>query len=194
MLRSVLVSIALLAAAAAVSHAQRLHDRRGLWVGLGLGVGSARATCSVCGTRETGAAMHARLGGTISQKFLVGVEGNGWLQNGATSDRSLLILAALGILYPSSNYRLHLEAGIGGYRYVEADTATELSTQGLALQVGAGFDLRITRGLSLAPSVTLIASGFGNPTRRDKATGARLPLLSDMTVQYIQLGVVATLH
>jgi hypothetical protein len=194
MVRSVAVSMALLVAVAAVAEAQRAHDRTGLWMGLGLGAGFARATCSVCGGRETGPAMQVRVGGTISQSILAGVEGTGWLQSGAAGDRSLLMLIALGILYPSSNHGFHLEAGIGGYRYVEADTANELSTEGLALHLGARYDLRITRRVSLSPFATVMASSFGNPTRLDKSSGTRLPLLSDMTVRYIQLGVSATIH
>lgn len=194
MLQPVLVSIALLAAGAAVADAQLLHGRRGLWVGLGLGMGSARADCSICTGRATGPAAHAGAGGTISQRILVGVRGTGWFENGAENDRSLVMLAALGTLYPWPDRGFHLEAGIGGYWYVEEDSANELSTQGLALQVGAGFDLPITRGVSLSPFATLIASGFGNPTRLDKSTGARLPLLSDMTLQSFQVGIAATLH
>jgi len=47
---------------------------------------------------------------------------------------------------------------------------------------------------SLSPFLAWVRSGFGNPTRRDKASGFTLPLLSDMTVRSYQLGVVITLH
>jgi hypothetical protein len=194
MVRSVLVTLVVSAAAAAVADAQQAHDRSGLWAGVGLGVGSARASCSVCAGRATGPAAHARLGGTISRKLLVGVQGIGWFDVAGASDRTLLMLAAVGTLYPWPDKGLYLEAGIGGYRYVEADTANELSTQGLALHVGAGFDVRITRGVSLSPFAILVSSGSGNPTRLDKSSGTLLPLLSDMTVRYFQLGVAATFH
>lgn len=194
MLRSALISTALFAAATSVAHGQRPHDRRGLWVGLGVGVGSARASCSVCADQAAGPAAHAKAGGTVSRKVLAGVQGTGWFESGGTSERSLVMLAALGTLYPWPDRGFHFEAGISGYWYVEEDSANELSTQGLALQLGAGYDLRITRDVSLSPFATLMASGFGNPTRLDKSSGARLPLLSDMTVRYFQLGVAATLH
>lgn len=194
MLRSILVSCAVLAAAPSAADAQRPNHRRGLWVGLGAGAGSAKATCSVCLDRETGVAAQARVGGTISRSVLAGAEGSGWLKSGAQVDRAFLMLAAVGTFYPSREHGLHLKAGLGQYWYVEEDRQTELSSQGLAVQLGAGYDIRVTPGVSLSPFATLIRSGFGNPTRLDKASGFKQPLFSDMTVQFFQLGLAATLH
>lgn len=194
MLRSVLVGLVLSTGAAAVADAQHPHQRGGLWGGVGLGIGSAKATCSVCAGRAVGATAHVRAGGTISQTLLVGLQGTGWLEHQAATERSFLMLSAVGTFYLWPARGLYLATGIGGYRYVEADTASELSTQGLALHLGAGFELRITRGVSFSPFAALVLSGSGNPTRLDKSNGLRLPLLSDMTVRFFQLGVAGTLH
>ncbi|MGH7530346.1 MAG: hypothetical protein ACREMN_08200 [Gemmatimonadales bacterium] len=194
MLRSALVGLVLSAGATAVASAQRLEERTGLWAGIGLGFGSVRGTCSVCAGRAAGPTALVRFGGTLSRHLRVGVQGTGWLRPQAARERSLLMLSAVGTFYPWPAGGLYLAGGIGGYRYVEEDTESRLSTQGLALQVGAGFDVRITRAVSVAPFATLVVSGSGNPTRLDKSNGFELPLLSDMTVQYVQLGIAATLH
>lgn len=182
-----------LAAVVGPVEAQDSDRRRGLWLGLGLGQAWADATCSICFAQETGLAAHARAGGTISPRLLVGVEGTGWLKSGQT-DRSFLMAAALGTLYPVPDLGFHLKGGVGQYWYVEEDSAIELSTQGLAVELGAGFDIRITPGLSLAPFATMVRSGFGNPTRRDKASGFKQPLFSDLTLKFYQFGLAVTLH
>lgn len=188
-----LVMMMLVSAGTTRADAQRA-DRSGLWGGLGLGLGSARSTCSVCAGRATGPAAQVRVGGTISPTVLVGVQASGWFKNAEADDRSNLMLTALVTLYPWRDKGLYLEGGIGAYRYIEADTTEELMTQGLALHIGVGFDVHIGRGLSLSPFAAVVASGSGNPTLHDKASGSRLPLLSDMSVRFSQFGVAATLH
>ncbi len=100
----------------------------------------------------------------------------------------------MGTLYPWRAYGFHLKAGVGLYWYLEETAEAEVSTNGLALQASVGFDIKATGAVSLSPFASLVASGFGNPTRMDKASGQRLPLLSEMTVRFLQLGVAAVVH
>lgn len=193
-LRPALVAIALLAAVVTAAEAQLADERRGLWVGAGAGFGSAEGTCSICLGREAGPAGLVRVGGTLSGAILAGLEGTGWRRSEGSLDRSFIMVAAVGAYYPIRNLGLHVKGGLGQYWYFEEDAATELSTQGLALEVGVGFDVRIAAGVSLSPFGSLMTSGFGNPTRLDKASGIRLPLLSDMTVEFFSFGLAVTLH
>lgn len=196
MRRSTLViMVGLLSGLAPAAEGQHARERRGVWVGLGFGAGSAEATCSVCDPpRRSGPVAHARLGGTVSGHTLLGVEGTGWLTNGGAIDRALMMVTGIAVVYPWRGRGLHLQGGLGYYQYVEASDSIELSTQGLAVQVGAGFDVPLASGFSLSPFAALVASGFGNPTRRVKATGQMLPLLSDMTISFLRVGLAATLH
>ena len=195
MRRSFLTTLVLSATAASSAGAQQGDDRHGLWLSVGAGGVWVQSACSICaGDQATGLGGQLRVGGTLSPRFLAGLEGTGWVKRGGQVERSMLMVAALGTYYPLPQYGLHLKGGIGQYWYVEEDVATELTTQGLAVELGAGYDLRITRGVSLSPFLAWVRSGFGNPTRRDKASGFTLPLLSDMTVRSYQLGVVITLH
>jgi len=190
-----LVTLLVLAAVASPAAAQQADDRKGLWLGLGAGGLWARSTCSICAADQaSGLGGRVRLGGTISPKVLASVEGTGWRKRGGQVERKLLMVAALGSYYPLPDYGAHLKGGIGQYWYVEEDATTELTTQGLALELGAGYDIRIASGVSVSPFVAWVRSGFGNPTRRDKASGFTLPLLSDMTVKFYQVGLGITLH
>ncbi len=194
MLRSALATLALLTAVAAAATAQQSDRRKGLWLGLGLGQAWGESTCSICLGQESGPALDAGLGGTMSQRLLAGVEATGWVRRTSQADRSFLLVTAVGTFYPAPGQGLHLKAGIGGYWYVEQDALYELTTQGLAVQLGAGYDIPITPGLSLSPFATWATSGFGNPTRLDKASGFKLPLLSDMTVRFFHFGLGVTIH
>lgn len=193
-MRVVVVCSVILATVPAAGEAQRRDVRSGLWLGLGAGYGSTKATCSICGDGQTGLAGQARAGGTLSRSVLVGVEASAWRQRTAPQERRLFMVAAVATYYPARRLGLHGKAGLGQYFYAEEDATTELTTQGLAIQFGAGFDVPVTRGFSITPFVSLIESGFGNPTREDKASGFRTPLLSDMTVRFLQVGLAATLH
>jgi len=130
----------------------------------------------------------------MSPRLLAGVEATGWVKGSGQTDRSLVMITALGTFYPAPTPGLHLRSGVGGYWYVEEDAVAEVSTQGLAFHVGAGYDIPLSASLSLEPFALWATSGFSNPTRVDKATRFKLPLLSDMKVTFVQVGLAVTLH
>lgn len=174
--------------------AQPSDRRQGLWGGVAVAQAWSKATCSVCLAQESGPAARASLGGTMSSRLLAGVEATAWLKGNSQTERSLFMATAVGTYYPMPAQGLHLKAGVGGYWYVEEDAAAEVSTQGLAFQVGAGYDLPISPSLSLSPFATWTSSGFSNPTRLDKVTRFRLPLVSDMKVRFFEIGLGVTIH
>ena len=195
MLRFVVLSVVVLASHVSAGEAQLANSRRGVWLGLGAGTAGGKATCSVCdATRGMGPAGQIRLGGTVSRSVLASVEATGWRKKGVPVDRSLAMISAVGTLYPVRELGLHLKAGLGGYSYVEEDAVTKLTSQGLALQVGVGYDVAITPRVGLAPFATLITSGSGNPARLDKASGFKQPLFSDLSLVLFQVGLALTLY
>ena len=75
---------ALLTALLATSaFAQQAQTRQGFWVGGGMGYGSLGLSCEGCGDidREGGLSGYAKLGGTLRQNILLGVEMNGWTKS-----------------------------------------------------------------------------------------------------------------
>ena len=62
--------------------AQRPQVRRGFWIGLGAGSGTAGVSCDTCSARgrETALGYYIKLGGTLSPRLLLGGEIDGWLK------------------------------------------------------------------------------------------------------------------
>jgi hypothetical protein len=73
------LGIMLLASPAAwAGHPQ---GRKGFWIGFGGGYGSADIHCDGCdGDRQGSFTGSFKLGGTLSDKVLLGVESNGWFK------------------------------------------------------------------------------------------------------------------
>ena len=66
------------------------NERRGFWIGFGLGGDSSGIDCFSCSTdRTSGQSGHLRLGGTLSQSVQLGVETNDWINSDQGVDESL---------------------------------------------------------------------------------------------------------
>ena len=69
------------------NEAPRVHQ--GFWIGGGLGYGSVSSSCDGCGSSDSegGFSGLLRLGGTLSEQVLLGVESDGWYKdiNGTTN-------------------------------------------------------------------------------------------------------------
>lgn len=135
------------AAAAAAEH-------QGFWVGFGLGGGSNLA--DYADDVRFGVGGYLRLGGTLSQKFLLGGEISGWGRdiNGSTFTESGM--TAIAAFYPAGR-GLFLKGGIGFAGWATSaevgGTTTTSTAGGVAGTVGAGYDLRIGSNLYLTPNV-----------------------------------------
>src|SRR5690242_5426483 len=75
---------------ASVAAAQHPQVRKGFWIGFGFGYWSSNVSCDGCGSssRESGGAGFIKLGGTVSDKVLLGGEINAWTKSsgGVTAD------------------------------------------------------------------------------------------------------------
>jgi hypothetical protein len=127
---------ALLTAVLATSaFAQKAQTREGFWVGGGMGYGSLGLSCEICGDvgREGGLSGYAKLGGTLRENILLGVEMNGWTKS---------------------------EAG-AGYSVLSADDGVSSGNDtGFGLLGGVGYDLRVGRNLSITPVANYFRGGF----------------------------------
>src|SRR5688572_19990875 len=90
---------ALLATSAFAQHAQ---TRQGFWIGGGMGYGSLGLSCTGCSDvgREGGLSGYAKLGGTLRQNILLGVEMNGWTDSEGSARVSMGNFSGAAYWYP----------------------------------------------------------------------------------------------
>jgi len=136
---------------------QMKHARKGFWIGFGGGFGSLGVEDG--DTRESSGAATFKLGGTLSQSLLLGVQVDAWTKTVDSFEGSATLtfgtVTALVVFYPMSNGGLYLSGGIG-----VATLTGEISSGGLGISetkggpggvVGIGYDIRLGRNFSLTP-------------------------------------------
>lgn len=154
-------------AGAGSAWAGRPQERKGVWFGLGGGYGSANATCDGCdrGGRESGGTGFLKLGGTLNQRVLLGGEFNLWTKDEDGVALNLYNFSATVTFYPRASSGFFVKGGLGA-SWVETElrdgstTTTEKLGTGLGLLVGAGYDLRIARKISITPGLNYY---YGQP-------------------------------
>jgi hypothetical protein len=152
--------------------ANNKHARQGFWFNAGLGFGSLG--CDNCdGQRETGLSGGLSLGGTISDRFLIGVGTSGFSKSVDGDTFSVGTLDARVRFYPSRTNGFFLTGGIGlGTMSFVGERET-----GLGLILGLGYDIRVGRNVSVTP----FWSGFAMRN-------------SNVDANVGQLGVGVTIH
>jgi len=153
----------LVVAVTAALSAQRLHERRGFWIGVGLGYGSAGFSCDSCSGsgREGALSGYLKIGGTLSSRLLLGGETNGWVrsESGTTEMRGNASVVAYYYLTPAGG--LFMKGGAGFSRYAMRGGFVDWTGGGFGLVLGAGYDMRIGRNVSLTPVVNLFGGSLG---------------------------------
>ena len=146
--------------------AQSRQRHEGFWIGFGIG-GGVNTSANVDNQRG-GGAIYVRLGGTLSQKFLLGGEISAWGkqedtvlgENSLTVTRSNATFTAM--FFPSKTGGFFLKGGVGGAN-VEAEVAgVKVTEQGLGTTLGLGYDVRLGRNLYLTPNIDLLIQTFEN--------------------------------
>jgi hypothetical protein len=161
-----LVGGIVLSAASTVS-AGHPQERQGFWIGLGGGYGSAGVNCDFdCegGEREGSFAGSFKLGGTLSDKVLLGVESNGWIKEQEGVTLTLGSLTGTLTFYPQASGGFFLKGGFG-LSYIDTELSegsfsASLSKTGWGVLAGAGYDIRVGRNISITPAVNYY---YGKP-------------------------------
>jgi hypothetical protein len=139
------------------------HPHRGFWIGFGLG-GGVNLSEGLDGQQLGGGGFYFRLGGTPSQKVLLGFESIGWARelNGATVGRGNGSFVMQ--FYPSERGGAFLKGGVGfstiSRATVSGNTTTATSESGFGLTLGAGWDVRLGRNIYLVPNLDLLLQWF----------------------------------
>ncbi|HMU60789.1 MAG TPA: hypothetical protein PKA66_03330 [Gemmatimonadales bacterium] len=171
--------------------AQGAQAHEGFWIGFGFGYGSAEVSCNGCGAsdRQGGAAMFLAMGGTVSQKLLLGGELNGWGKWGSAVDDGGLILGNTSFVayyYPGATSGLFIKGGIGLASYVSIDSSgTTTSGNGFGGVVGVGYDIPVGRTVSLTPVASFRFGSIGTISN----DAASFPVGLDQNVVDVGLGI-----
>ena len=164
-MRAMILVATLLACAGNTVHAQsKPNDRKGFWVGFGLGGGSAGVECDICDDdRVNGGTGYVRLGGTLSRHFLLGVEGNAWVNPANDVDESIGYGSVVLLWYPSATGALYLKFGLGGMTYSFDDGVDQVTATAPSFSIGLGYEVRVGRNISLVPYMNALGSSAGRP-------------------------------
>ena len=147
------------------------HLREGFWFNAGLGYGSLG--CDGCGSRESGLSGGLQLGGTLSQRWLLGGATTGWTKSEGGVTLTVGTVLALVRFYPSERGGFFLEGGLGlGTIHVSVDGFGSESETGGGALLGLGYDIRVGRNVSLTP----VWLGFAAQTSDSDANVGQLSL------------------
>ncbi len=151
--------------------AQGGHTRQGFWFNGGLGYGSLG--CQNCSGREGALSGGLAIGGTLSQKVLLGVGTNGWTKSEAGYTATVGTLTAQIRFYPSATGGFFLLGGLGlGSIHEEMSGFGSASEVGPGALVGIGYDFRVGQNVSLTP----YWNGFATSTTNADANVGQLGL------------------
>ena len=146
--------------------------RSGFFISAGLGAGSAGASCDGCSSdRSTGLSGYFRVGGTVNPHVRLGFEGNGWTKSEDGIDGNLGFYSGVGYFYPSVTNNLWLKAGAGVAHFYADDGANDLTTTGLGLSAGIGYDWTPNGKFAIVPYVNYLHQVSGDANFNGTSTG-----------------------
>ncbi len=144
----------------------RPQTREGFFIGFGFGYGSFG--CSTCdGEREAGGILYLKLGGTVNERVLLGLEGNGWVdwnwpveRAGVTQTTS--IVAPVIQFYPNAESGLFLKGGAGLGRREVGGLGPPTFEHGGGVIGGLGFDARVGSNFSVSPYANYVYASISD--------------------------------
>jgi outer membrane protein with beta-barrel domain len=163
-LRATGIGALLALALATTASAQQAQTRQGFWMGGGLGYGSMGLSCTGCSGvgREGGVSGYFKLGGTLRQNILLGVETNGWTKSQGGGTVTMGNLSGAAYWYPMPAQGLFLKAGAGYSNLRVSSGGVSASDGGFGFLGGVGYDIRTGRNLSITPVANWFRGGFNN--------------------------------
>ena len=158
-----LSTMLLTAAALALAGSAQAQTRDGLYVGFGAGYGSAKVEFEDLDLDEREGALtgNIRVGTTIGDRALAGLELNGWFDS-EDNDSLSLYNATLALYYYPADSGLFVKGGVGLSRAdVEVgDLDENVSGVGWGVMAGLGYDIAISDSAALTPMATF---WYGKP-------------------------------
>ena len=145
-----------------VTLAQTTARRSGIWAGIGLGYGSASATCEECNSAPATRGLTGSLsvGTGISKQLLAGIQVDAWYDRFDGGREILSSLTGTVRYYPSQTGRWFGTAGAGLSSYWSS--RSWFYGVGWGLRAGAGYDLWTSGGWSLSPLLQVSFGAVGN--------------------------------
>lgn len=161
-------------------------QRAGFWYSVGVGEGWARVSCNICrADHQPGLSAHLRLGGGLSRTVLIAGEVAAWRRNVNGVRQSLASVGAAAYWYPGRRPGpFYLKGGIGYVTHHADDGTDAITSTGLGPQLGAGYELPVSRSMMLAPYFNV---AYGSLFGGVKFNGAQA--VDHATVTLIQVGV-----
>jgi hypothetical protein len=149
--------------------AQRPHLREAFWGGVGLGYGSADASCEQCFSfpRDGGGIASVKLGYTVSDRVLIAGDVLAWIGSRAGTTVVMANITLATSLYLERASGLFVKAGVGSSMYREPEhVGTDqvergLSGAGPGIILGVGNDFRVGNNASLTAAVDFIYGWVG---------------------------------
>jgi hypothetical protein len=152
---ALVLGLALTQPAGAQSHPQ---TREGFWISFGFGWGSI--SCEGCVDRAGGGLGYLRMGGTLSQRLLIGGEANAWSKRVGSTTWTIGNVGPVLYFYPNADGGFFLKGGLGLATAEIESGPWSGSIEGAGITLGFGWDARVARGFALTPYVDLLLSNF----------------------------------
>ena len=153
-IRPLCTSFLVLAATATSLGAQRQHQ--GFWIGF------APGGVATTGTQGFGYPVYFRLGGTISQRVMIGVETFAIFEvDPEVSSGNLTILA---LVYASPKAGLFAKSALGwAQAHALCPSSPNESQDGMGATLGLGYDVRLGRNTYLTPNIDVLLRTNARP-------------------------------
>jgi hypothetical protein len=157
-LRATGLSALLTVLLASTSFAQQAQTRDGFWIGGGLGYGSLG--CEGCTDRTGAPSGYLKLGTALRQNILLGIETNGWTKSEFDARLTMGNVSGAVYFYPMATMGLFVKGG-AGYSALNVSSDVGSGTEsGLGMILGAGYDVRVARNLSITPVANWFRGSF----------------------------------
>ena len=127
----------------------RPQNHSGFWFSAGLGYGSLG--CQNCTGRTGGLSGNLALGGSLSQRLLLGVASNGWVKSENGTTLSVNSITAAVRFYPAVRSGFFLMGGLGVGFVSAGFSGGSASESGVGALLGLGYDIRLAHSISLTP-------------------------------------------
>ncbi len=187
--QSIVLSVVGALFAGSLEAQSRPQTRQGFGISFGLGGGSAGLSCDGCNDdRETGLSGYLRIGGYLRPNLFLAGESNGWVKSEDGLDQQTGFLSAVAQWYPQAATGFYLKGGLGIAQGSLDDGVDEISSSGLGMTVGGGYDFRLGRNFSLTPYINYLQSFGAEAETNGTSTNFNL------NFNVVQLGLGFTWH